>query len=77
MTATTEILTQDQINQLRYMYEIRLTQDQSIKGLWAPVYEQLYEYLTDLEASFGSGYAAWRRIPVPAANDDERMWAAA
>jgi hypothetical protein len=39
------------------MYEARIGMDQTIKGLWAPVYEKLYEYLTELNDSFGSGFA--------------------
>lgn len=46
MTQTTVMVTQDQIDDLRGMLDTRVDSDQSIKGLWPPVYELFKQYLT-------------------------------
>jgi Ca2+-binding RTX toxin-like protein len=51
MTLASAILTQTQIDYLQAMYDARINQDQTTRGLWAPVYQQLFAYLNELEGS--------------------------
>ena len=46
MTATSAILSADQINVLSTAYDSASSQDQTKLGVWAPAYEMLYNFLT-------------------------------
>ena len=51
MTAASAILTQGQIQQLSNFYDATITLDQSKSGVWAPVYNLLYDFLTTTKNS--------------------------
>lgn len=66
MTQTSEVLTEAQISLLRTRYQEILVEhrrDDTQKGLWAPLYNELYDLITDFsgvnEPKAGVDYQSW------------------
>jgi hypothetical protein len=73
MTATSALLTAEQIAELRAMYVQRQNQVDTQRGLWAPVYETLYSYLT-VDRYEVLGVDIDPRFDKPAPNVDPQTW---